>query len=1017
MFCRINYLKRFVLLFVLPLFLLSAMTQCDSGDQLEQGFKNPPASAKSGVYWYFMDGNLSKEGITKDLEAMARVGMAHAIFLEVNAGIPRGKVDMLSPEWKDMFKHMVRESERLGIRLSLGTGPGWAGTGGPWVKVEESMKHLVYSSTTIQGRGKMKISLPLPQARDRFYGKFAFTPEQRKAWENYYEDVIVLAFPSPQGGKRIADIDEKSLYGRWPYSSMYGVKQFLPSSASYPELPENEVVDSGKILDVTSGLKEDGTLEWDFPNGEWTVMRFGVRNTGAVSSPAPIPGLGFETDKMDTLAIAHHLENFAGQLFEYVGFQKRTAESPYGGLAMLHFDSWEMGAQNWTHNLRQEFVARRGYDPQPYYPAYAGFVVNSPELTERFLWDLRKTIQELILENHLGYIKKFAHEHGLGLSIEPYDMTSTADLELAAMADYPMCEFWRAGFGFNTLFSVAEATSMAHLKGQPVVPAESFTAMNDGWDMYPGKLKNQTDWALASGINRFMFHTFVHQYFPDSMKPGMTMGGIGVHWNRNQTWWDMGKAYQDYLSRCQFLLQQGRSVADILYLSPEGNPHVFQAPVSAYDKQEGESYDMFYIYPNETFERVPAEDNPDMNILPDKKGYAFDACPPSFLMEASVVDGNIVFPSGATYRVLVLPNVETMTPELLGKIKELVIDGATVIGMPPKKSPSLQNYPQCDADIASLAEDIWEKEDIPSTFQKRQVGKGQIVWGNEILKSQDNLYADYDCVARILSDMGIKEDFKAEGLRYTHRTGKNFDVYFVSNRTGKPLKADCQFRVEGKIPELWDALTGEIREMGSFSSQKGQTVVPLEFEANQSYFVVFRKDGVGVIKDRNFPQIRPVYSLDKPWIVSFDTNLGGPKETTFDILTDWKDCNDDRIKYYSGSAIYKQSFNLKKEDMAERMYLDLGDVHVMAKVWLNGKEVGSVWTYPYRLDVSNYLKAGENRLEIEVVNLWVNRLIGDALSRDKQGKTYTFTTYSPYQKDSPLSESGLIGPVRVLEAY
>lgn len=360
---RIKYWTRFVVLLILA----CVNVQCDysvrsTGEALEEGFKSPPQSANPGVYWYFMDGNLSKEGITKDLESMARVGISHAIFLEVNAGVPRGKVDMLSPEWMDIFKHMVSESERLGIRLSIATGPGWAGTGGPWVKIEEAMQHLVASTVTVEGSDITDVVLPKPVARKRFYGDFVFTPDQRKDWEDFYEDVAVLAFPTPKGNERIGDADEKSLYGRHPYSSMFGVKQFLSTSASYPPA-EGSIVNPVDIIDLTSRLKADGSIEGKLPAGKWTIMRFGVRNTGAVTSPAPLPGLGFETDKMDTTAISHHLNNFVGEIFRHAGFQKRTPQSPYGGLAMLHFDSWEMGSQNWTSKFREEFKQRRKYDP------------------------------------------------------------------------------------------------------------------------------------------------------------------------------------------------------------------------------------------------------------------------------------------------------------------------------------------------------------------------------------------------------------------------------------------------------------------------------------------------------------------------------------------------------------------------------------------------------------------------------------------------------------------------------
>lgn len=1003
------------------------LNKTDEAKIIEEGFKNPPVTAKSGVYWYFQDGNLSREGITKDLESMARVGINHALFLEIQ-GSPRGKVDMLSPEWKDLFKHMVSECERLDVQLSLGSGPGWAGTGGPWIKAKESMKHLVSSTILVEGPGLKGIKLPKPAAKNRYYGSFHFTPELRKDWEEYYEDVAVLAFPTPEGSERIADIDEKSLYDRPPYSSMFGVKQFLPMNVSYPDNPES-VVAVDQIMDITSWLQPDGTIEGDLPAGKWTIMRFGSRTTGAVTSPSPAPGLGFESDKMDTAAIATHLDRFAGELFRHIGFQKRTPQSPYGGLGMIHFDSWEMGGQNWTGAFREEFETRRGYDPQPYYPAYTGMIVGSRELSERFLWDLRKTIQELILENQIAYIRKYANQHGLGLSIEPYDMNPMADLELASGADVPMCEFWSEGYGFNTTFSAAEATSIAHLKGQPIVPAESFTAIGDGWGLYPGKIKNQTDWALAAGINRFMFHTFQHQSLPDSLRPGMTMGPIGVHWDRNQTWWEMGKAYHDYLSRCQFLLQQGRTVSDVLYFCPEGNPHVFRAPASAYMKEE-EVSDGLYITAQEGIIRVPASENKGNGVLPDKKGYAFDACPPSFLYKASVKNGRIIFPGGAEYRILVLPDFETMTPEILSKIKELATAGATLVGMPPKKSPSLQNYPQCDKEIASLVKDIWGEGPVPETIEKRTVGKGQIVWGKEILKNRDNLYPNYNYTARLLKEMNIPEDFVSNGdLRYAHRTASDCEIYFVSNRSGQPVSTNCTFRINKMVPELWDALTGEVRELRQYTFKDGQTTVPLQFDKDQSFFIIFRKHAGSSSEGNNFPSFTTIQTLDKPWSVSFDPAWGGPVKTTFDKLTDWSMHENEGIKYYSGTAVYEQTFDVS--DVTDKqLFLDLGEVNVMAKVWLNGQEAGTVWTYPWRLNISNYIKSGENKLKIEVVNLWINRLIGDdSLPYDgvqqgqwpdwmhsgtpRPGSRYTFSTHTPYNKSTPLSKSGLTGPVSI----
>ncbi|HMI02921.1 MAG TPA: glycosyl hydrolase, partial [Pedobacter sp.] len=541
---------------------------------LKSGFLNPPDSAKSGVYWYFMDGNLNRESITADLESMKKAGLSSVVFLEVNVGVPRGKVDFLSAQWQELFVHAVKECERLNIEMTLGIGPGWTGSGGPWVKASESMQHLVAAAVQVDGDNKKKIMLPVPKPMPPYFGEGGFTEELKKQWNDFYKDVAVLAYPTPSSPAKIKDVEEKALYYRAPYSSAKGVKQYLPSLTDFEVVSASSVISKEKVIDLTGKLQANGELDWDVPNGKWTIVRYGLRNNGAVTRPAPYPGLGFEADKFDTLAISHHLDQYIGTLLNKIG---KKAAGGSGGLKRLHMDSWEMGAQNWTGHFREEFIKRRGYDPLPYYPVYAGNVVESVEISERFLWDLRQTSQELVLENHAGYVKKYAHRNGMSLSIEPYDMNPNADLELGAVADVPMCEFWSAEFGYNTSFSCIEAASIAHVNGRSLVPAEAFTAeSSEGWKQHPASMKNQGDWAFATGINRFVFHTFQNQMLPDSLKPGMTMGPYGVHWDRSQTWWSMVGDYHRYLSRSQYILQQGNTVADVLYLTPEGSPHVFR---------------------------------------------------------------------------------------------------------------------------------------------------------------------------------------------------------------------------------------------------------------------------------------------------------------------------------------------------------------------------------------------------------------------------------------------------------
>lgn len=953
--------------------LLLLLSACKiSEDSISKGFQHPPDNARPGVYWYFMDGNLTRESMTKDLGSMKKAGIGNLVFLEVNVGIPRGKVDFLSEQWQDLFKHAVKESERLGIEITLGVGPGWTGSGGPWVPAAKSMQHLVSSTITY----KEGIKIPIPSPKAPYFGEYSFTPVLKKQWDEFYEDVAVLAFPTPSSDKRITDINEKALYYRAPYSSVPGVKQFLPSLSAYETLPAAQVIQQQQIIDLTDKLQPDGTLNWKAPAGNWIIMRFGTRNNGAITRPAPFPGLGFEADKFDTVAMNMHLDQYVGKLLP----PKSSSES---GLKKIHMDSWEMGAQNWTADFRKEFISRRGYDPLPYYPVYDGYIVESIEISERFLWDLRQTAQELVLDFHAKHLKNYAHRNGLKLSIEPYDMNPTSDLELGAVADIPMCEFWSKGLGYNSSFSCVEATSIAHVNGVSLVPAEAFTAQGDeGWKQHPGSMKEQGDWAFTAGINRFVYHTFQSQTLPDHLKPGMTMGPYGVHWDRSQTWWPMAGDYHQYISRCSFTLQQGRTVADILYLTPEGAPHVFRPPASALIGEEP---------------------------IKDRRGYNFDGCAPTQLMTATVQNKEIVFPGGARYKILVLPAVRTMTPALAAKIVSLINDGAVVTGIRPEKSPGLSGYPACDQQV----KDIVQKN-----------------WGDTITGKLDGLYPAYELTAAKLKQIGITEDFSTDAsLRYTHRTTSDKDIYFVANKTNQFSKATCTFRTDKGTPELWNPVTGEIRPLTTFSKSNQQMVIPLQLEAFESFFIVFKKGEKQLPASPNFRTLKNTDTLKGSWSVSFDTVWGGPGKVTFDTLTDWTKHTTTGIKYYSGIAVYQQQFDatiIKNSSY----YLDLGEVKNMAGIKLNGVDLGVLWTAPWKRDITGLLKAKDNQLEIRVANLWPNRLIGDEQLPDdgikdekwpewlekglpRTSGRVTFTTYKHYGKDAPLLRSGLIGPVTI----
>lgn len=1082
-----------------------------AGD-LEEGFANPPDTARPQTYWFVMDGNLNREGITADMEAIKRVGMGGVLFMEVDVGIPKGPVKFMSPPWRELFKHANAEAARLGLEITMPASPGWTGSGGPWVTPEQSMQKLVLSETAVAGPKKFDAMLARPPVV-----------------ANYYRDVAVYAFPTPPQDYRIEDIQEKALYQRGHFSSERGVKQLLPMAGKYAMLAPEQVIASKRIVDLTAQMDATGQLGWDVPAGNWTILRLGHTSTGANTRPAPEPGVGLECDKLDRAALKAHFDDFLGKLMADLG--SLTGKS----LVSLHIDSWEMGPQNWTARFPEEFQRRRGYSPLPFLPVMTGRVIDSLDVSERFLWDLRQTVLELITENHSGYLAELARERGMRLSIEPYDGTPCDDMIYGSRADVPMGEFWRDTF--STWFSCAQASSIGHTYGKRIIQAEAYTS-GDGerWLAHPASLKALGDWAFCEGINRFVFHRYAHQPWLDRF-PGMTMGPYGIHYERTQTWWDQSTAWIQYLTRCQFLLQQGLFVSDIAYLNPQASPHVFRQPPSAV-----------------------------RGTPPERLGYSFDAMTPEALLtRVSVKDGRLVLPDGMSYRILVLPRFQTMTPALLRKIRDLVAAGATVVGPRPIKSPSLAGYPGVDEEVKQLAEEVWgsgrvvaatafEDNGTVTAESKNILGQAKWIWHKEgnpaarapvgtryfrrvvdidagkriesarVAMTADNsfelsvngrragagdnfhevddldvaalvkpgantlavvgvnggdapnpagiigllsirfadgstlkiptdatwesatdmtgswqlamelgtvgmapwgtpdkpgvpadLYPDYKSLVEVLAKGGVSPDFEsAQPLRYIHRRDVDADIYFVSNGREAVVATDCTFRVSGRLPEIWDPVTGARRVAAAFTQEGGRTTVPLQFESAGSLFVIFRKPtDVGQATGQNFPAFKAIQEIAGPWTVRFDPKWGGPESIAFDALGDWSKRAEEGIRHYSGTAVYAKTFTASSAK-DQRVYLDLGRVEVMAQIQLNGRDLGIVWKTPYRVDITDVLKTGDNALEVRVVNLWPNRLIGDqSLPQDKR---FTRTTWNPFKKDSPLLPSGLMGPITIQAA-
>ena len=1080
-----------------------------AGD-LAKSFAKPPASARPWVYWFPLNGNLTKEGITADFEAMARVGIGGVLYMEVDQGAPKGPADFGGPLWRELFTHACNEAKRLGLQINMNNDAGWCGSGGPWITPELSMQKVVWSETIVDGGKKFEGALAKPEVVKDFYRDIAVLAMPLPAGEDAKISIGKLTLPAPEpanpqivpldspepftartltilfhrsqtvaGSLEVSDdgktfrpvqsfnakppelnlsfepvtgryfrivftklavplnqdieisgieLGSRCLITNFKAKAAFVPQHNLPAPADWPVVPPELAIPHDKIVDLSAQMDAAGKLSWEAPAGKWLVLRFGHTTTGKDNHPSPASGRGLECDKFSKAAAAVHYNGLMGKLVA----ENKALSGQDKVLVSTHIDSWEVGSQNWTPKMREEFQTRRGYDLWKFLPAFTGRVVESAEVTERFLWDLRQTVSDLIVENYAGEFRRLANRDGLRLSIEAYGDVPADEMTYGGQADEPMAEFWSWN-KFGTAYSCTEMASSAHIYGKKILGAEAFTATDgEKWQGHPGNIKDLGDWAFCEGINRFVFHRYAAQPWTN-VAPGMSMGPWGLHYERTQTWWEQSKAWHEYLARCQFLLQQGLFVADVLYLQPEEGEQRFAPPAGA-------------------------------EIAPHiRGGYNFDGCTPEVVLtRLSVKDGRLVLPDGMSYRVLVLPPVETMTPRLLGKIKELVEAGATVIGgaKPPQKSPSLADMGAGDAEVKKLVAELWPK----------------LVTGKT--------------AAELLGGRGVKPDFSATPmLRHIHRTIGDADVYFVANPEPRDADAVATFRVTGKQPEFWWPDTGGTAPALAFEEHDGVTSVPMHLEPNGSVFVIFRKSLAGadaiVRATRNGEPVWPAatrsamnktvagdevppldlsrgeilqsgdyvfttasgksskasaslppsQAVGGPWDVSFDPKWGGPANVTFEELADWSKRPEDGIKYYSGAATYRTTFQSSRPDPKFKTYLDLGRVAVMAEVKLNGKDLGILWKPPYRVDVTDALKNGENTLEIKAVNLWINRMIGDEQLPDdsdrnpngtlkswpqwiQDGKPsptgrFTFSSWKLWKKADPLVESGLLGPVKL----
>ncbi len=1073
-----------------------------AGDDLDRQFLHPPDAVRPQVEWHWMNGNVTKEGITLDLEAMRRVGIRGAQIWNAAPAIPPGPAQFMTPEWREMMRFAITEAARLGIETGFHNADGWSSSGGPWVPIEQSMMELTWSETSVTGGKPVDIALKQPFTRKDFYRDVALLavpapPEAAERMRDLFPKVTT-SLPDQDGGKivdgnsltlitgpvpspekpqtvlielahplrvqtlnittgpsfgahggfleasedghtfwkicdfQIPEMDNNQsqlAQGFEPVTSRYfrltfnksdrrktplmlseielspeykledwrAKAGFVVSHKSSPKLdrrplPEGQAIPHDQVIDLTKSFGSDGRLRWDAQPGQWRVLRFGYTTKDKQNKPASSAGRGYECDKMSKDAV----DTFWNGMVKTVLDDNRDQAGK--SLRYLTLDSFEVGTQNYTPEMPRLFKERTGYSMIPYLPALTGAVVDSVDVTERFLWDYRRVIADLWKECYFEHLNALAEQNGLLFNAQVYGNGNFDVVSAGTAVSAPASEFWIGkqhppAWGRHRLVA-----SAAHLQGRSTVFAESFTAspQDAGWRNSPALLKVVGDRAFCDGVNAIMFHTYAHQPWIDA-RPGMTMGPFGMHFNRGNTWWEYISPWMDYLARCQLLLRKGTSPVDLAVFTGENSP--VQAHI-----------------------RLPLE------------GYYYEYIDRFFLEKLQVEGGRLVLPSGMSYRALYIPPEERgYSLPVLRAIRRLVSEGATVVVDKPGRTPSLQNFPESENEVAAITREVWG--DKPSTKQGRSFGKGRIIPTSvplvDVLRRDLNL--PLDCVTEGPAD--------TREFAYIHRVEGKAHYYFLSNQSEKPFSQDVRFHVTGLQPELWDPMSGEIRPASGFSSDAVETRVPIELPPAGSVFVVFRERAIPLpATARTAWDNDGGLLIESPWRLTFSEKNAPERHLVYDRLKSWtEETSDDFVRYFSGTVTYETEFELPEalaSDPSLRLRLDLGRVEVIANVELNGRNLGDLWAAPFQTEITGAAKPGTNRLKIRVANLWPNRLIGDQIlgnsfKWDDKGaplqwpkpliasewpeefRDKHWASWRHFRATDALLPSGLLGPVKI----
>ncbi len=1068
-------------------------TVATAWSDLYKEFVNPPKSARPRVWWHWMNGNITKDGIRKDLLWMHRTGIAG--FHSFDAGLETPQVVdkrliYMTPEWKDAFRCTIDLADSLGMEMTIASSPGWSETGGPWVKDEDAMKKLVWRQIEIKG-GK-PVTVKLPEGFDITGPFMDFTGSSDAISQvffkkKFYKDIAVVGvklcdkdinlkdlhpiitssgceatsmemleritgdsvgdhldvkadkdgrcwlqyeFAEPQTIKAVVvselrkdsnpyahtkelmysddGVHFKSINLSYQATAQrtyaiptttakyfrlnlkdnkgkkdceFGISQFALSTVTRIQLAGDKAGNSfyrllwmedtpysaeaarlEDVIDLTPFVK-DGTLTWNAPEGNWRIFRFGYSLTGKTNHPASPEATGLEVDKLDPKAITEYFRSYLQTYVDASGGRLGK-----GGIEYLLTDSYEAGAQTWTGNMFAEFKARRGYDLLRWMPALTGMVLNSTEETERFLFDWRRTIGDMMTEYHYDLQNEILRPYGMKRyteSHENYRANLTDGMDCKRHAEIPMSAFWmdyKKGSIFNPRFEsdVRESASVAHIYGQNIAAAESFTTdgFRDGaWVFSPAVLKPTADAAMAAGLNRFVVHTSPHQPVDDKV-PGLSLGKYGQWFDRHQTWAGQAKAWTDYLSRSCHLLQQGRFVADVAYYYGEDN--------------------------NATgimLKKVPA--------LP--YGYNYDYFSPSVIRDlAKAGNGELTVPSGMRYKVLMLDaNVKHMSIDILRKIKEFADAGITICGARPQK---LASNTGTEEEFKALVSDIWNS------------GRKNVTAGIPAEK--------------VLAGLALQPDFSirsgnGKDVKFVHRSLPDGEIYWVANLSKDTRDFTATFRTTGRKPVIWHAEDASTEPAG-YEFADGRTNVRMTLTQHQSVFVMFTDDTDVAKVELPQTSSETLVEISTPWSVRFQQGRGAPESATFDQLASLTESSEPGIKYFSGEATYSNTFKLKKKEIRSKdsVILDLGEVKDLAEVTLNGKNLGVIWNAPFKVDITKALRSGDNTIEVKVVNMWHNRLVGDVQPGATEKVTYTQMEF--FKPEEPLLPAGLLGPVRII---